>query len=168
MDGPASVPPNGAWRPRGWQLAHPDQPGGTTASDLARPRANNPPMSTTAQRLAWRSLFIALMMASCWFSFKPGDGSPPALGWDKADHWAGFAALAFTIRPAWPRWPVALGAALLLAWGGAIELIQIAIPGRDGSWGDWLADAIGIAAGLAAQAAIGAAVAARQRQPRSR
>lgn len=89
------------------------------------------------------------MLASCWLSFTPGDGSGPTLGWDKTDHWAGFAALALALRPAWPRLRVLPSVALLLAWGAAIELIQTRIPGRDGSWGDLLADAVGLAVGLA-------------------
>jgi VanZ family protein len=37
----------------------------------------------------------------------------------------------------------------LLAFGGAIELAQAATGWRYGEWSDWLADAVGLAAGWA-------------------
>jgi len=36
----------------------------------------------------------------------------------------------------------------LLAYGGAIEVIQLFVPGRSCEWGDLLADAIGISLGV--------------------
>ena len=49
---------------------------------------------------------------------------------------------------AYPRqpWRVAIA---LLAFGGAIELAQAATGWRYGEWSDWLADAVGLAAGSA-------------------
>jgi VanZ family protein len=35
----------------------------------------------------------------------------------------------------------------LLAYGGLIEVLQLFVPNRDGEWGDWLADAVGIGIG---------------------
>ncbi len=57
-------------------------------------------------------------------------------------------------RLAWRRlsWrPVVL---VLLAYGGAIELIQSQLPPREGDWADLLADGIGIGLGLLIHAAL--------------
>jgi VanZ family protein len=77
-------------------------------------------------------------------------------GWDKLNHvlafagpmFAGLAALAHPTR----RAGLALGLALL-AWGGALELLQGQLPPRSGEWADWLADAIGVLLGAALFAA---------------
>ena len=68
--------------------------------------------------------------------------------WDKAQHALAFTALASLGLLAYPRqpWRVAIA---LLAFGGAIELAQAATGWRYGEWSDWLADAVGLAAGSA-------------------
>ena len=68
--------------------------------------------------------------------------------WDKAQHALAFTALTTVGLLAYPRqpWRVAIG---LLAFGGAIELAQAATGWRYGEWSDWLADAVGLAAGSA-------------------
>ncbi|WP_442761841.1 VanZ family protein [Malikia spinosa] len=68
--------------------------------------------------------------------------------WDKAQHALAFAALAALGALAYPR-RVGLLAASLLVFGGAIELAQAATGWRSGDWADWLADAVGLIAGLA-------------------
>lgn len=65
--------------------------------------------------------------------------------WDKAQHAAGFAWLAFLGLWAYPRRAPAVVAGLI-AWGGLIELMQMATGWRYGEWIDWLADAIGVGA----------------------
>jgi hypothetical protein len=50
----------------------------------------------------------------------------------------------------WRLWAVAL---LALAAGGAVELHQLFLPGFTASWGDWLADGVGIGLAWAALAA---------------
>ena len=67
--------------------------------------------------------------------------------WDKAQHALAFAALAALGALAYPR-RVGLLAASLLVFGGAIELAQAATGWRSGDWADWLADAVGLIAGL--------------------
>lgn len=65
--------------------------------------------------------------------------------WDKAQHALGFAVLTglgLLAYPLSPRWRLAL---MLLALGGAIELVQGATGWRYAEWSDWLADGIGIA-----------------------
>jgi len=95
---------------------------------------------------------------------------PPSVadtGWDKLNHvlaFAGpmFAGLAAQGRPG--RRAALVLAAALLAWGGGLELLQSLLPPRQGDLADWLADAIGIAAGAAAHAGAGALF--RRRMPR--
>ena len=67
--------------------------------------------------------------------------------WDKAQHALAFAALGALGALAYPR-RLGLLAANLLLFGGAIELAQAATGWRSGDWADWLADAIGLVAGL--------------------
>ena len=85
--------------------------------------------------------------------------------WDKAQHALAFAALAVLGALAYPR-RVGLLAASLLAFGGAIELAQAATGWRSGDWADWLADAVGLVAGLAL-AALSRCVVARSLAGRS-
>ena len=68
--------------------------------------------------------------------------------WDKAQHALAFTALALLGLLAYPRQPWRMVLALL-AFGGAIELAQAATGWRYGEWSDWLADAVGLAAGWA-------------------
>jgi VanZ family protein len=68
--------------------------------------------------------------------------------WDKAQHAAGFAVLAFVGMLAYPR--VLIGVTLgLLGYGAAIELAQSATGWRFGDIQDWLADAFGVFTALA-------------------
>ena len=85
--------------------------------------------------------------------------------WDKAQHALAFAALAALGALAYPR-RVGLLAASLLVFGGAIELAQAATGWRTGDWADWLADAVGLVAGLAL-AALSRCVVARSLAGRS-
>ena len=82
---------------------------------------------------------------------------PPAFdtGWDKLNHVLAFAGPCFAGLAALRarRWgsgaPLALA---LLAWGGALELLQTLLPPRGGDWSDLLADAVGIGLGALAYA----------------
>jgi VanZ family protein len=81
---------------------------------------------------------------------------PSALdtGWDKLNHVLAFAAPAFAGLAAGAgrgsRRVLWLG---LLAWGAAIEVLQIWIPPRSADLLDWMADGLGIALGTAVFAA---------------
>lgn len=92
--------------------------------------------------------FWALLLAITTLSLLPVAYLPPQAFsiWDKAQHALAFAALAVAALLAYPRHPgrVLLG---LLLYGGAIELAQAATGWRYGEWSDWLADAVGLAAG---------------------
>lgn len=98
--------------------------------------------------LAWA--FWALLLCVAVLSLMPTAYLPAQVFnlWDKAQHALAFTALATLGLLAYPRqpWRVAIG---LLAFGGAIELAQAATGWRYGEWSDWLADAVGLAAGSA-------------------
>lgn len=97
-----------------------------------------------------RSAFWALLLCVAVLSLMPVAYLPPQVFslWDKAQHALAFMALCALGLQAYPRhpWRVALW---LLAFGGAIELAQAATGWRHGEWADWLADAVGLAAGAA-------------------
>lgn len=67
--------------------------------------------------------------------------------WDKAMHFVAFGLILWAIGVLWRRLPRLVAALAALILGGAIELVQGQV-GRDASWGDLLADALGIAAAL--------------------
>lgn len=67
--------------------------------------------------------------------------------WDKAQHAAGFSALAFLGRLAYPQRMRSLLIGLL-CYGALIELAQAATGWRTGDVNDWLADALGIVIGV--------------------
>lgn len=67
---------------------------------------------------------------------------------DKFEHLTAFAGLCLLGLAGWPRRPVGLSVGLL-AYGLLIELAQSFTPHRQADAWDWLADALGIVAGLA-------------------
>jgi VanZ family protein len=92
--------------------------------------------------------FVAMLLVITWLALTPQPPRQASLGWDKANHFCAFAALAVMARLARPRlswFQVAVG---LIAYGGAIELIQSQLPPREGDWFDLLADSVGIGLGL--------------------
>jgi hypothetical protein len=80
----------------------------------------------------------------------PGPEAPTLGLADKIDHVAAFVTLTLLCRMAYAAAPAWLAAAGLAAFGALIEITQ-SLPaiGRDGSWLDWTADAVAIAAALA-------------------
>ena len=92
-------------------------------------------------------VFVALVLVISWLAFSPAPPRGASLGWDKANHASAFAALMVSGRLAWPRLPWRALALGLLAYGGAIELIQTQLPPREGDWLDLLADAVGLGLG---------------------
>ena len=93
------------------------------------------------------------MASICWLAFSPNPPPQADTGWDKLNHALAFAALAVCGWFAWgdgQRRVVAVAVAVwAFAFGVFIELVQTQIPGRSGEWPDLVADAVGIAAGLA-------------------
>lgn len=70
-----------------------------------------------------------------------------SLVWDKAAHFIAFGLILWSVGVLFRRLPRLWAAALVLASGAAVEVIQ-GFVGRDADWGDLLADALGIAAAL--------------------
>ena len=102
----------------------------------------------------WRALLLALLLAVAWLAFMSDPPDPGLPQGDKANHLLAFAVLAavasLCAAPGWAQ--AARAAAGLLVYGGFIEAVQTQLPGRSGEWPDLLADALGIAFGLAASA----------------
>lgn len=63
--------------------------------------------------------------------------------WDKAMHFVAFGLILWSIGVLFRRLPRTLAALAALGLGGVIEIVQGAV-GRDASWGDLLADGLGI------------------------
>jgi VanZ family protein len=99
--------------------------------------------------VAWRGLFWVAVVAGVVLALWPVP--PHEEQWfahlDKLKHVVAFAVLVMLgTRAGFRAWPMlALG---LLALGAAIEVLQEFTPTRTASFGDWLADAAGIACGL--------------------
>ena len=100
---------------------------------------------------AWRAVLLLLMCVAAWFAFIPAQVSVQPDGIDKVEHFLAFATLglaaSFTSNPGLQR--LARAGAGLMMYGGFIELVQTQLPTRQGDWADVLADAVGVAAGLA-------------------
>lgn len=106
----------------------------------------------TAFQRYWFRLLVALVASVTLAALSPGHSAPSMGFGDKYEHLLAFGALALVATWSRPAGASALwitGAALL-AYGGCIEIAQLAVPGRDSSWADLAADAAGIAAGQAA------------------
>jgi VanZ family protein len=87
-------------------------------------------------------------MAVLVLSLAPATPELPTTGWDKSNHFVGFAALAFLGCFAYPSWisGVLLGVFL---YGGLIEIMQSFTTYRLAEWSDWIADGVGVGAGYA-------------------
>jgi VanZ family protein len=71
--------------------------------------------------------------------------------WDKAAHFVAFGLILWSLGVLFRRIPRLVLAVAAVAIGGAVELVQGQV-GRDASWGDLLADGLGVAAALLAWA----------------
>ena len=107
-------------------------------------------------RRFWQVCVLLLLVFISYMALSPAPPKSLGSSWDKLNHAMAFASLAFcghwslsSPRARWLALPLAL-----LAYGGAIELLQLQIPGRDGEWVDLLGDAVGIVIGLIAAAAL--------------
>jgi VanZ family protein len=98
----------------------------------------------------WRWLLVGLAVTVSWLALSPAPPDGLDTGWDKLNHAGAFAALTVAAIFALPRsrrslWLLLAG---LLCFGGAIEIAQSFTPTRSAEWGDLLADAVGMAAGV--------------------
>jgi len=66
---------------------------------------------------------------------------------DKLHHMLGFAALMFSLRLAFPQWHVFWAIALSLSAGVLVEVGQSLLPNRQASFGDMLANSLGVLLG---------------------
>ncbi len=107
-------------------------------------------------RRAWRGLLFFMLLAVAWLAFTSNPPRNPLVQSDKINHLLAFSSLAvaaaFAVAPGARR--LALAALGLLAYGGMIEIVQSQLPYRSGEWLDLLADAVGIALGLALATAL--------------
>jgi len=103
--------------------------------------------SLLRQRRFWQAMFGLLFIAISYLALSPAPPAGISTGWDKANHALAFATLAFCGHFAGARrlWLLFIA---LLAYGGAIELLQLYVPNRECNWHDLLADGIGILLGL--------------------
>jgi len=102
-------------------------------------------------RFLWAAPAVLWAAGIWWLSSNP---SPPGSSWlkiphlDKVAHFGLFFVQALLLRLAGVNAPLAFLAAL--TWGGIDEVHQRFVPGRAAELGDWMADAVGAAAGILA------------------
>lgn len=106
-------------------------------------------MTSTLRMRLWRWSLLLLAGLVAVLALMPAPPQQMDLGWDKLNHVFAFAVLAVWAIFGWrdsraARWAVLLG---LLAFGAAIELLQLQVPNRSAEWSDLGADAVGIGLG---------------------
>ena len=103
---------------------------------------------TSATRI-WKLILLLLVIAVGYLALTPAPPASIDTGWDKLNHVLAFTALAFSGYLGLPasRGRRILLLLALLGLGGAIEILQLFVPGRASEWGDLFADSIGIACG---------------------
>jgi len=104
-------------------------------------------MSIRARKIN-RLVFIVFLTASAYAlarALLPDDDSAGLIPWDKAKHFIVFYVLSVLASLALPQSRLHRIGLVILAFGGAIELLQ-ALVGRDASWLDLFADACGVSA----------------------
>ncbi|MCX7250034.1 MAG: VanZ family protein [Burkholderiales bacterium] len=108
------------------------------------PEPARDPLQRWARWIFWLLVLIVIALTLSPAAYLPKQAFT---FWDKAEHALAFATLALLGALAYPR-RIGVLAVSLLAFGGAIELAQAATGWRSGDWADWLADAVGLVAGL--------------------
>jgi len=97
-------------------------------------------------RRLWLCAGLVLAAIIALLSLLPGKDLPELHLWDKLEHTLAYVALGFCFGSIVVRRDFLWLGLTLVAFGGAIELIQGHV-GRDAEWGDLLADAIGTTVG---------------------
>jgi len=98
--------------------------------------------------IGWRLALFGCAAAVLVLALMPLARAMPSTGWDKADHLLAFAVLALLGMKAFPKNQTACMGGVL-AFGALIELLQAAGTYRFAEWRDIVADAAGIAIGVA-------------------
>ncbi|MHB8951300.1 MAG: VanZ family protein [Rhodoferax sp.] len=103
----------------------------------------------TAATRVWQVILLLLVLAVGYLALAPAPPSTMDTGWDKLNHALAFTALACAGHLGFPaaRGGRTLLLAALFGFGGAIEILQLFVPGRSGEWSDLFADSMGIACG---------------------
>lgn len=102
-----------------------------------------------AFRAAARLGFCALVLAVCVASLLPQEDSVPLGHFDKLAHAGAYALTAFVgVLGARTRRGWLTVAAMTLALGVLMEVLQSYVPGRSASIGDLIADVVGVMAGI--------------------
>ena len=101
-------------------------------------------------RAKWRITLAGLLLYVNYKAFSAPGGTAMFEQMDKVLHVSAFAGLACVASWSWApsrpmAWRVGLGLAL---YGALIELVQSQLPLREASWGDGVADVVGITLGL--------------------
>jgi VanZ family protein len=96
----------------------------------------------TLSATLWRTATVLTAAAVLMLALSPAPPPTLSTGWDKANHLLAFATLGGLASQGWRS---AWTWACLLAFGGAIELLQALTPTREASWADLGADALGLA-----------------------
>ncbi|MDR2019268.1 MAG: VanZ family protein [Treponema sp.] len=114
------------------------------------------------KKLIWKLPAFAVAALIWIFSSQSVLPRPPGIpGFDKVMHFAAYAVLAAALSPWFPRRKQGRLEAFLLTaciasvYGVIDEIHQYFVPGRDCSLLDWIADALGAAAGAGAALAAG-------------
>lgn len=119
----------------------------TRANHGARPGPQSP---NDGHLALFRTATLGLALVIAWLAFRPAATVDAGLPWDKANHALAFVALTVLAGRGWPGLRRSLLVLAMLMAGVGIELVQ-GLPqiGRDADAGDVVADAVGIALGLA-------------------
>jgi VanZ family protein len=105
-------------------------------------------MPNTLIRDMFRAGTVLFAFAVAWFAFTPSTGVESGLPWDKANHAVAFLTWTILAGCGWPRVGFLRLAAVMLALGIGIELIQgLPAVGRDADVWDVVADMTGFVAG---------------------
>lgn len=96
----------------------------------------------------FRLATLVVGLALAWLAFRPSTGVDVGLPWDKANHCFSFVVLTVLTGCGWPRLTTARLAAIMLAVGTGIELVQgLPAVGRHAEVQDVVADMVGFVIG---------------------
>ncbi len=106
--------------------------------------------------MTWRRwLFVLVLLGTLVAALLPNADAPDLGDGDKVNHIAAFITLSIMAAWAWPRTRLWVIAAVMSAFGAAIEGLQaLPIIARDAEWADWYADTAAAAITLLIVAAL--------------